>query len=405
MLFIAPDTYDPSLLEKYKAFSCHYVSQVLHEQMERYIRLGYKAENLEEDHKPENYVRLYRQLKANSNKPYSERRKIVETAVTQWLSVITPDKTEADIDRLTPKAEELRRKGVNSPEEEKAFSQWSFVHVLNRAFGDGNRLPYDRITKPMLELPEWMQVLIHERGCFCSTASDFEALNDRGGHANTGSFEAAMMSIYINPLYFDRLPKEAAHLEPQFQIERTHILREEFIHCLQKYAEDQARHDSDLNGNFLDSLPYRWQNAAEALIDKIDAFPHHPALMLIQKTEAHGGSLMVPKFKKNHSLRAAELLMDIFDAEIHLRHKQEKTREQTENELKAAFGDDVYVYNASREYVQLWVDQAIKVLGKEIGAEKAEQYRKKWLNDPFTHRITLTELPKYKIGNLDLPSH
>ena len=103
-----------------------------------------------------------------------------------------------------------------------------------------------------------------------------------------------------------------------------------------------------------------------------------------------------------------ELMVDIYEAEIYLRNHEHKSRDEVRKILKETFGPEVYHY--SRKYVQCWISQAASILenqlvprcGKHAAHQEAEKYRHKWLDAPFTHRMTLTKLPQYQWNSLGI---
>jgi len=241
-------------------------------------------------------------------------------------------------------------------------------------------------------MPEWLQILAHEHGAYITAkTSDEESAADtksRTFGAALGDRELpGVLALYIYPNCM-----KSASLGRR-------VLREEFLHELQSHAEH-------FNGLYDESTPVyaKAKPAMLALLKQMDEDPDHcEALQLIKMTSPAGGSVIGGGWKDDAE-RFDELMIDIYDAEVNLRKKL-KNPVKTEQELRRVFSPEIY--DLSRQFVKVWMDQAQEVLTKSLegrlGHEEAIQIaqmrRSAWEKAPFTHQIILTKLPEYKMGS------
>jgi len=366
-------------LAEARAFSNHYIPKSLAPVMTRDIELGYDPRN------------------------HYSRRDDKTKGTNQWLGGTFDLLFDAEADHQT--VEDVLRKQMqpwmqHTPEQILRDRIAAQKELYAKVLKDGshgitaaarsivphryhNNFENEReITRLFKKLPEWMQLNIYEQGMFLTTRSLPSQEIDFAGSSPNNSEARRTITAYINP---DALKRSDA----------LHTLREEITHGLQKSTEEIDRVQSKRLSSLFDaSLEERWQKAAEDLIHAIRTSPRvMEAATLIKKTEPDGGSLYT--YARDMTSSARELLVDVFDAEVYLR-KQGKSAEETKETLVRAFGEDCY--NISHEFLERWMQQAQAFLAKDIGAEKAQEYYKKWQADPLNHRVTITELPPYKTG-------
>jgi len=236
-------------------------------------------------------------------------------------------------------------------------------------------------------IPEWIQVLAHDRGVYIGSRLTFPA----AGMA-FGGFDNNIPGVFGIAL----VPSHDQMTDPLFM---ARTIREEMTHDLQAHA--------DFYKGF-NKIPAAVEAVATLLYD-LDHNPDHPAFALMDKTDPREeSSLMyfgrtplpdIASYLHDGTMfnqRMHELMVDIYDAEIYLRNVEGKSAEQTKNELIKAFGEPVY--NFSHQYVELWMNQAQECLAEKIGPQEAKRYRDKWEAASFTHKIELTDLPQYKLA-------
>lgn len=356
-------------LREAKAFTMRYVVPMLYGEIEGRLRAGWGPPLEKIERRWSDYPELFRRMENNfwSEKNFKEkvlwhsaeqRKEMVKTAVEEMLKPITVERIRADMKQLLPGIDKYLMGSMHEA------PLMSYMH---------EDVSEKDIHSWLRRMPEWMQVLTHAIGGYALISDNIT--EKRGAAAlsfGRGRDRTAPMGICLH--------NKTCHWPTD---ELHHVWREELLHELAV----RILHPP-VESDFL--------KAAETLIQKIDANPEKsPALALIKKTEDHGGSLMKPALSTDDSpfYRASELLVDVFDAESYLR-RQRRTKQETEDELRAAFGDNVY--EGSRQYLKIWIDQAAKLLRREVGAEEANRYREKWEENPFEHSIALSHLPKFR---------
>jgi len=250
------------------------------------------------------------------------------------------------------------------------------LHNINQMFAEDSEAPGEPLSQKikretswkeaLLDMPEWLQVLTHHYGLYitpmCSDQNSPYAAACLGDRTAPG-----ILALYISPRVIN---PEDLHT----------ALLEELIHELQLHADFY-------NFNNVYGANEEWQKAFKALTDAMDKNPLHPALALIHKVKSLGSTAMVSEFHEFTPLRGAELMVDMYHVEAYLRNTEHKSKDDTEAELRKAFGDDVY--EIAQKHVQLWMNQAQAILAENIGADKANKHRTEWEKSPFTHEIKL----------------
>lgn len=431
-------------LDEAKAFSRRYVVSALHEEWEARLekidgqvcimrRGGDDSEADFEGALIKNYEQMGEAGKA-------ERRKIIEDYVNEKLDMVTIEAIEKYNEMYPYQYGESL--ATNYGGQDQTFGRnFSYASVFTEA--DNAEKNFSASLKRM---PEWMQLLVHDHGLlvFKQYASD---LNEEGlsiGASMGDVLFPSQPAIYLDQTLIDagrhdgrdqRFTGLKSGLREHYKLDSIldGVLREELIHEFHKRADTTSRphitgseEEYEKIANQL--LSTRAGEAASKVMEKIMADGKDSALLqLIEKLDPGGGSLMRPKkelspltnqlpnlspdlssFLKqwrqgisnsnHHRMQTAELLVDLYDAEIYLRTEEGKDKQQTSQELARVFGQEFY--DISREYLNKWMDEAQQKLAIDVGDAEAARYRQKWEDDPFNHKNTLNLLSKYKMGDI-----
>jgi len=382
---------DPQALARSKAFSQHYFPQAFAQLLASDLQVGYDRLEVgydrlamlagettpEEQAGLERHSALYHSLIDGKRDPKTVRT-AVSKAVRKWLAEISPTRIKNDESAMRQANIALLEKDVGTGK--------LLGAVAAQLFTDNPAAMEKCINGTFRQLPEWMQIIAHAEGVFVCTSSIPSRQRTIMGTSYSSIFDETkgMMTLHMNM----RKRRTDAQL--------LHTLREEMTHEMQVAADSEAIMNFDGNTE-QHALFSRWHNVATPLLEAIDADPAHPALALICQSDPHGGSLMVEDTPV--ITRLEELLVDVFDAETLLR-SQGHSKDETQRLLEEAFGAEVL--RTAQEYTQLWMDKAEKLLAGKTGPEKARQYRMKWEESPFTHRITLDAVPEYRMDGLGI---
>jgi hypothetical protein len=361
LLAVPFDGKDPAQedLDRAKQFALKYVVKGIHQMVEQDCT-GWEETTVPPTLHERKYHYLDDKLRTalelhyfkHKGKDAAERQAMIEADIRKRLDGITLEDVQIELGGWVGEAE--RQHG-------KYYEKW----VLASLLGDDEKVARGA-GRVYPKLPEWMQMLVQDRGMYVFSYADYDSDPESDlGKMFGGSYNDFRLphGIYLSP-----------YVKPEGML---HTLREETLHALQ-IATDAPLMLTD------QSLEPRLYAAAAPLLEAMDADSAHPAWGLIKHMEPYGGSVQQDR---GIPFRAAELMVDLFDAETYLRIKGGKTAGEAEAEARAAFGDEMF--EAGRAYLHAWINQAAGVLEKEAGEQAAKVYKDKWMADPLCHEVSL----------------
>lgn len=264
------------------------------------------------------------------------------------------------------------------------------------------------ITQAFVQLPEWLQVITHDRGAHTFVYdADTEAAGMSWDHLTDRPVKHPFSIALARGLLIN--PERSGSSKQKNQVKQ--VLQEELLHSLYAVTNNELfyKHQEC-------SLGEKWYLAAAdemmdgnfaALLKKSDPRVKH-ALEIIRQTEPKGNSSLLDT--DEHA--DAELLVDIFDAEIYLCKHKKYSPKEAQTKLHEVFSYDLLdqeegsssygkttrhdLFALSREYVELWIEKAAGIIEAQAGKDVAERYKQKWLADPFCHTIEIVKDPILK---------
>lgn len=251
-------------------------------------------------------------------------------------------------------------------------------HLLATSYSGDKKTP-EAVKKSMQALPEWARLIAEEEGVVVSTL----ATNKTNEIARGVSYYAQMLH---QPLHIF-IKAESALTSSKEALAKT--AREEVIHSLQSRSDTrwELLEITDFEVFERGGKKQALEKALSGLHTEMLANPEKKLQVetLIKMTEPHGGSLLNKGW--DSEIAAAELLVDVCDAEVYLRRKMGKSSEETTAQLEAVFSKPVVA--AVRAYQDEWMEEAAGIAQKRYGAEKAAALHAKWKTDPIAHELEI----------------